>query len=59
MKVLLVEDSKFLRLSTERALTKAGLLEWHFIALDAPLQLEFLFDASIDVAKPYDRTTRS
>jgi hypothetical protein len=37
-------------------LTKAGLLEWHFIALDAPLPLEFLFDSSTDVAKPYDRT---
>ena len=39
-------------------LTKAGLLEWHFIALDAPLPLEFLFDASVDVAQPYDRTRR-
>src|SRR5262244_2537147 len=40
-------------------LSKAGLLEWHFIALDAPLPLEFLFDPSVDVATPYDRTTRS
>ena len=37
-------------------LTKAGLIEWEFIALDAPLPLEFLFDPSIDVAEPYDRT---
>jgi hypothetical protein len=37
-------------------LSKAGLLEWHFIALDAPLPLEFLFDPSVDVAQPYDRT---
>ncbi len=40
-------------------LSRAGLLEWHFIALDAPLPLEFLFDPSTDVATPYDRTTRS
>jgi hypothetical protein len=39
-------------------LTKAGLIEWDFIALDAPLPLEFLFDSSIDVAEPFDRTTR-
>ncbi len=39
-------------------LTKAGLLEWHFIALDAPLPLEFLFDSSVDSGKPYDRTTK-
>ena len=37
-------------------LTKAGLIEWEFIALDAPLPLEFLFDPSIDIAEPYDRT---
>jgi hypothetical protein len=41
---------------SEFPLTKAGLIEWQFIALDAPLPLEFLFDASIDVAKPWDRT---
>jgi hypothetical protein len=37
-------------------LSKAGLLEWEFIALDAPLPLEFLFDPTIDVDKPFDRT---
>ena len=37
-------------------LTKAGLIEWEFIALDPPLPLEFLFDPSIDIAEPYDRT---
>lgn len=37
-------------------LSKAGLLEWELIALDAPLPLEFLFDPSIDVAEPLDRT---
>ena len=37
-------------------LTKAGLLEWDFIALDAPLPLEFLFDPGVDVLEPFDRT---
>ena len=37
-------------------LTKAGLLEWDYIPLDAPLPLEFLFDAGIDVGEPFDRT---
>jgi hypothetical protein len=37
-------------------LTRAGLIEWDFIALDAPLPLEFLFDPSVDVAAPFDRT---
>jgi hypothetical protein len=38
-------------------LSKAGLLEWELIALDAPLPLEFLFDARVDVREPFDRTT--
>jgi hypothetical protein len=37
-------------------LTKAGLLEWFFIPLDAPLPLEFLFAPDVDLAEPYDRT---
>jgi hypothetical protein len=37
-------------------LSKAGLLEWAFIALDAPLPLEYLFDPQVDVAEPFDRT---
>lgn len=37
-------------------LSKAGLLEWTYVACDAPLPLEFLFDASVDVAEPWDRT---
>jgi hypothetical protein len=37
-------------------LTRAGLIEWDFIALDAPLPLEFLFDSSVDVGEPLDRT---
>ena len=36
-------------------LSKAGLLEWKLIAIEAPLPLENLFDADIDVAEPYVR----
>ena len=39
-------------------LSKAGLLEWDFIAFDAPLPLEFLFDPQVDVTEPFDRTMR-
>lgn len=38
-------------------LTKAGFLEWFFIPLTAPLPIESLFRAQVDVAEPYDRTT--
>lgn len=37
-------------------LSRAGFLEWSFIALDAPLPLEFLFAPGVDIAEPYDRT---
>jgi hypothetical protein len=37
-------------------LSKAGYLEWDFIALDAPLPLEYLFVADLDIAAPLDRT---
>jgi hypothetical protein len=37
-------------------LSKVGLLEWDYIALDAPLPLEFVFDPKIDVGEPFDRT---
>ena len=37
-------------------LSRAGLLEWDYIPLDAPLPLEFLFDSKIDVGQPFDRT---
>jgi hypothetical protein len=40
-------------------LTKAGLIEWQYIALGSPLPLEFLFDPTVDVAEPYDRTLRT
>lgn len=37
-------------------LSKAGLLEWEYIPLGAPLPLEFVFDPRIDVSEPFDRT---
>lgn len=37
-------------------LTKAGLLRWSYVACGAPLPLEFLFDDTVDVAEPWDRT---
>jgi hypothetical protein len=37
-------------------LSKAGLLEWSFVAVEAPLPLEYLFGEGVDVAEPYDRT---
>jgi hypothetical protein len=38
-------------------LSKAGFLEWSFIALDAPLPLEFLFAPNLDIGEPLDRTS--
>jgi hypothetical protein len=40
----------------EFPLSKAGLIEWRYISLRAPLPLEFLFDPAVDVAEPFDRT---
>jgi len=40
-------------------LTRAGLIEWQFIGCGAPLPLEFLFDPTVDVAEPFDRTVRT
>ena len=37
-------------------LSKAGLLEWDFIPVGAPMPLEFLFDQRVDVGEPLDRT---
>jgi hypothetical protein len=37
-------------------LSKAGLLEWSFIALQIPLPIETLFREDIDLNQPYDRT---
>ena len=39
-------------------LSKAGLLEWQYLPLQAPLPLESLMDAGVDVGEPYDRTPR-
>jgi hypothetical protein len=40
-------------------LSKAGLLEWSFLPLMAPLPIESLFRSEIDVTQPYDRTVAS
>jgi hypothetical protein len=37
-------------------LSRHDFLEWFFIPLDAPLPLEYLFDPSVDVKPPFDRT---
>ena len=39
----------------EFPLTKQGFLEWQYIALDAPLPLEYLFGPGVDTHEPYDR----
>jgi hypothetical protein len=50
-----VEEAK--RYVADFPLSRAGLLEWFFIPLMAPLPVETLFDPRIDVAEPYDRTS--
>jgi hypothetical protein len=52
-----VEDAK--RYVADFPLTKAGLLEWEYVACGAPLPLEFLFDPSVDIAEPWDRTMKA
>src|SRR5580692_7303009 len=49
-----VEDAK--KYTDDFPLSKAGLLEWFFIALQAPLPLEYLFRAEVDLKEPLDRT---
>lgn len=49
-----VEEAK--HYTDDFPLSRAGLLEWQFVAFGAPLPLEYLFDASIDVGEPFDRT---
>ena len=44
------------RYTEDFPLTKAGLIEWIFIPLQAPLPLEVLFDVGVDTKEPYDRT---
>lgn len=38
-------------------LSRAGLLEWMFIAIQIPLPLETLFREGLDLNPPFDRTT--
>jgi len=52
-----VEHAK--RYTDDFPLSKAGLLDWQFVAFGAPLPLEYLFDSTIDVGEPFDRTTQS
>jgi hypothetical protein len=51
-----VDDAR--RYVADFPLSKAGLLEWQYLPLQAPLPLEALMDASVDLAEPYDRTPR-
>jgi len=37
-------------------LSRAGLLEWSLVPLQAPLPLETLMAPTVDVREPYDRT---
>ena len=55
-----VHDVEAARVYTEDfPLTKAGLLEWSFIALQIPLPIETLFRQGIDLNPPFDRTIKS
>lgn len=38
-------------------LSRAGYLEWFYIAVQAPLPPESLMGSGVDVAQPPDRTT--
>ena len=49
-----LEEAK--RYVADFPLSKAGLLEWDYIPVGAPLPLEFVFDARVDVGEPFDRT---
>ena len=44
------------RYTEDFPLSKAGLLEWSFIALQVPLPIEALFRQDVDLNEPYDRT---
>ena len=44
------------RYTNDFPLSKAGLLEWSFIALQVPLPIEALFRQDVDLNPPYDRT---
>ena len=49
-----VEQCK--RYTDDFPLTKAGLLEWFFIPVQAPLPIETVFGPAVDVNELYDRT---
>ncbi len=54
-----VQDVAAARTYTEDfPLSKAGLLEWSFIALQVPLPIETLFREGLDLNPPFDRTTK-
>src|SRR6202040_2544835 len=40
-------------------LSKAGLLDWYFIALQVPLPIETLFCDDIDLQEPFDRPSKA
>jgi len=44
------------RYTDDFPLSKAGLLEWSFIALQVPLPIETLFRDDVDLHQPFDRT---
>jgi hypothetical protein len=44
------------RYTDDFPLSRAGLLEWSFIALQVPLPIEALFRPNVDLDQPYDRT---
>jgi len=52
-----VESAK--RYTDDFPLSKAGLIEWFFIAVTVPLPIEVLFNAAVDVNEPYDRTIKT
>lgn len=53
-----VPDVESARMYTDDfPLSKAGLLQWRFIALQVPLPIESLFRAGIDLDEPLDRTS--
>ena len=47
------------RYTEDFPLSKAGMLEWHFIAVQVPLPIETLFRKDVDLSEPYDRTMQS
>lgn len=55
-----VPDVESARMYTDDfPLSKAGLLQWNFIALQVPLPIESLFRTGIDLSEPFDRTSKN